>query len=141
MHVADFKTFLSAYEQRPDKRDTTVTLKFAITGYNTDIVKVRHSANCSYNVVMGLCTYCKEPTEGVTKYSIELCVHDLRDEREQMWLTGYNDIGSTLFKNASPEFAANYTTKQKDDIMVKYLTPEELICHVLLKPKADDAGE
>ena len=25
--------------------------------------------------------------------------------------------------------------------MVKYLTPEELICHVLLKPKADDAGE
>ena len=44
-----------------------------------------------------------------------------------MWLTGYNDIGATLFKNASLEFAANYTTKQKDDIIVKYLTPEELI--------------
>ena len=72
---------------------------------STEIVKVRHSNTCSYNVVMGLCTYCKEPTEGVTKYSIELCVHDLRDEREQMWLAGYNDIGATLFKNASPEFS------------------------------------
>ena len=34
-----------------------------------------------------------------------------------MWLTGYNDIGATFFKNASPEFVANYTTKQIDDIM------------------------
>lgn len=90
---------------------------FKLDDISDDMVVLRHSEDCRSKVRNGMCQRCREHTDGVWCFAMDMLLQDTQHADVRLELSGFAGVGRNLFGSRSAREVHSMTQDERDDII------------------------